>query len=78
MENLRATHKSCNRLKNDFIAEKFFQSMTTILAYQSMQNEEIAKVMIHDSVKLVISMTVRKIRSAEFWNRLQYYKQRPD
>ena len=78
LENLRATHKSCNRLKNDFIAEEFFQSMTTILAYQSMQNEEIAKVMIHDSVKLVISMTVRKIRSAEFWNRLQYYKQRTD
>lgn len=66
LENLRATHKSCNRLKNDFIAEEFFQSMTTILAYQSMQNEEIAKVMIHDSVKLVISMTVRKIRSLVF------------
>lgn len=66
LENLRATHKSCNRLKNDFIAEEFFQSMTTILAYQSMQNEEIAKVMIHDSVKLVISMTVRKIRSFVF------------
>lgn len=66
LENLRATHKSCNRLKNDFIAEEFFQSMTTILAYQSRQNEEIAKVMIHDSVKLVISMTVRKIRSFIF------------
>ena len=27
-DNLRATHKSCNRLKNDFMAEEFFSSMT--------------------------------------------------
>lgn len=66
IDNLRATHKSCNRLKNDFIAEEFFSSMTTILAYQSRQNEEIAKSMIHTSIKLVISMTARKIRSFVF------------
>jgi len=56
----------CNRLKNDFIAEDFFSSMTTILAYQSGQNEEIARMVIHTGIKLVISMTVRKIRSLVF------------
>lgn len=66
IDNLRATHKSCNRLKNDFIAEEFFNSMTTILAYQSRQNEEIARSVIHTGIKLVISMTVRKIRSFIF------------
>lgn len=65
-DNLRAAHKSCNRLKNDFMAEEFFTSMTTILAYQSRQNEEIAKTIIHIGIKLVISMTVRKIRSFVF------------
>lgn len=65
-DNLRATHKSCNRLKNDFIAEEFFSSMTTILAYQSRQNEEIARTVIHTGIKLVISMTARKIRSFVF------------
>ena len=44
------------------MAEEFFSSMTTILAYQSGQNEEIAKSIIHTGIKLVISMTVRKIR----------------
>ena len=65
-DNLRATHKSCNRLKNDFMAEEFFSSMTTILAYQSGQNEEIARTVIHTGIKLVISMTARKIRSFVF------------
>ena len=62
LDNLRATHKSCNRLKNDFMAEDFFSSMTTILAYQSRQDEEIARAVIHTGIKLVISMTARKIR----------------
>lgn len=66
LENLRATHKSCNRLKNDFLAEEFFRSMTTILVYQSKQNDEIAKIMIHNSIRLAISMTVRKIKSFVF------------
>lgn len=66
LDNLRATHKSCNRLKNDFIAEDFFSSMTTILAYQSRQNEEIARTVIHTGIKLVISMTARKMRSFVF------------
>lgn len=65
-DNLRATHKSCNRLKNDFMAEEFFSSMTTILAYQSGQNEEIAKSIIHTGIKLVISMSARKLRSFVF------------
>lgn len=65
-DNLRATHISCNRLKNDFMAEDFFSSMTTILDYQSSQNEEIARTVIYTGFKLVISMTVRKIRSFIF------------
>lgn len=66
LDNLRATHKSCNRLKNDFMAEEFFSSMATILAYQSGQNEEIARMVIHTGIKLVISMTARKIKSFVF------------
>lgn len=66
LNNLKVAHRSCNLIKGSFQPEMLMNELAEILAYQSRQNEEIAKSMIHTSIKLVITMTARKIRSFVF------------
>ena len=63
---LKVAHRSCNLIKGSFQPEILMNELTEILAYQSRQNEEIARLMIHNSIKLVMAMAARKLKSFIF------------
>lgn len=66
LDNLKVAHRSCNLIKGSFQPEMLMGELADIVTYQSRQNEEIARTVMHTGIKLVISMAVQKMRSFVF------------
>lgn len=66
LDNLKVAHKACNEMKGSFQPEVFINEINAILTFQASRNEALAKAMIHTSIKLVIPMAMRKVKSFIF------------
>lgn len=64
--NLKIAHVHCNEMKGGVLPDDFKKLVVTTAEYQARQDEDVAKAMIQISIKIVLSMTARKVKSFLF------------
>ena len=62
-DNLRVAHKRCNTCKDSMTINEYCESLLDVVQFQARQNNQIAKIMIRSSVRLVMQLTARKVKS---------------
>lgn len=63
MNNLKPAHKRCNHHKGDMTIDEYCESLLDVVQYQARRDEQIAKIMIRSSVRLVMHLTARKVKA---------------